>query len=94
MVVLRGKAHYKCGHSAQYSGLKLATSTFVLSLPEFILKLHPTSIALLHDLEKLLHCFIITVKPRLSGLIGTSVKIVRIIENMNINEMQMEIKDI
>ena len=31
MVVEMGKACYQCGHNAQYSGFKLATSTFVLS---------------------------------------------------------------
>ena len=31
MVVLRDKARYQRGHSAQYSGFKLASSTFVLS---------------------------------------------------------------
>ena len=29
-----GKAHYQCGHSAQYSGFKLAASMFVLSILE------------------------------------------------------------
>ena len=29
---LKGKARYQRGHSAQYSGFKLATSTFVLSV--------------------------------------------------------------
>ena len=32
MVVYRGKARYQRGHSAQYSGFKLANSTFVLSI--------------------------------------------------------------
>ena len=32
VVHLRGKACYKRGHSAQYSGFQLATSTFVLSI--------------------------------------------------------------
>ena len=32
MVVLRGKARYQRGHSDQYSGLKLANSTSVLSI--------------------------------------------------------------
>ena len=36
MVVLRGNARYQRGHRAQYSGFKLATSTFVLSILEFI----------------------------------------------------------
>ena len=36
MVVSRGKARYQRGHSAQYNGFKLATSTFVLSILEFI----------------------------------------------------------
>ena len=36
MVVLRGKAHYQRGHSAQYSGFKLATSTIVLSILKFV----------------------------------------------------------
>ena len=37
MVVYRGKARYQRGHSAQYSGFKLATSTFVLSILEFMI---------------------------------------------------------
>ena len=32
MVILRSKARNQCGHSAHYRGLKLATSTFVLSI--------------------------------------------------------------
>ena len=36
MVVSRDKARYQRGHSAQYSGFKLATCTFVLSILEFI----------------------------------------------------------
>ena len=32
MVVLMGKARYQSGHCVHYRGLKLATSTFVLSL--------------------------------------------------------------
>ena len=36
MLDLRGKARYQRGHSAQCSGIKLATSTFVLSILEFI----------------------------------------------------------
>ena len=36
MVVERDEARYQRGHSAQYSGFKLATSTFVLSILEFI----------------------------------------------------------
>ena len=31
-VSLKGKARYQRGHSAQYSGFKFATSTFVLSV--------------------------------------------------------------
>ena len=31
-----GKARYQLGHIAQYSGFKLATSTFVLSILQFI----------------------------------------------------------
>ena len=33
-VVLRGKARYQPGHSAQYSGFKLAGSTFASSILE------------------------------------------------------------
>ena len=32
----RGKAHYQRGHSAQYSGFHLDTSTFLLSILVFI----------------------------------------------------------
>ena len=38
MVVLRGKVCYHCDHSTHYSGFKLATSNFVLSILEFIFK--------------------------------------------------------
>ena len=34
------KAPYQRGHSAQYSSFKLATSTFVLSILEFIATSH------------------------------------------------------
>ena len=36
IVFWRNKAYYQRGHSAQYSGVKLATSTFVLSILELI----------------------------------------------------------
>ena len=36
MVVLRGKAYYQFGHSAQYSGFKIATGSFVVFVLEFI----------------------------------------------------------
>ena len=50
-----GKARYRRGHSVQYSGFKLATSTFVLSILELIF------IATSHK-----HCpFTITLKTRL-----------------------------
>ena len=36
-VALRSKAYYQRGHKVHYSGFKLATSTFVLSILMFIL---------------------------------------------------------
>ena len=35
VVNLRSKVHYQRGHTAQYSGFKLAASTFVLSILEY-----------------------------------------------------------
>ena len=48
---LRGKARYKRGHNAQYSGFKLATCTFVLFILEFFF------IATSHEHLRFYHCF-------------------------------------